>query len=95
MRRVPPGWMCAADTAYVADPFRAFLIARGTLPVIPNNPARKRHHPIDDRLYRKRNTIERTIGHLKEWRRIATRYDKLSHTFASAVALAILVRWWC
>ena len=64
-------------------------------PVIPNNPTRKHPHPFDERLYRARNRIERTIGHLKDWRRIATRYDRLSSTYASAVALALLITWWC
>ncbi|MEM7696755.1 MAG: transposase, partial [Pseudomonadota bacterium] len=40
-------------------------------------------------------SIERTISRLKDWRRISTRYDKLSTTFASAVALAIAIKWWC
>ncbi|MEM8855119.1 MAG: IS5/IS1182 family transposase, partial [Pseudomonadota bacterium] len=39
--------------------------------------------------------IERTIGHLKDWRRIATRYDRLSSTYASTVALALVIQWWC
>ena len=87
--------MCLADTAYDANGLPQFLIDRGTLPVIPNNPTRKRPHPFDERLYQGRNRIERTIGHLKDWRRIATRYDRLSATYASAVALALVIRWWC
>lgn len=95
LAKVPPGRMCLADTAYDANGLRQYLIERGTLPVIPNNPTRKNHHPFDECLYRGRNRIERTIGHLKDWRRIATRYDRLSATYASAVALAMVVTWWC
>ena len=84
-----------ADTAYDANGLRQFLTERGTLPVIPNNPTRKHPNPFDERLYRARNRIERTIGHLKDWRRIATRYDRLSATYASAIALALLITWWC
>ena len=48
----------AADTAYDSDAIRRFLIERGTLPVIPNNPTRKRHHPFDAQAYKRRNLIE-------------------------------------
>ena len=44
--------------------------------------------PFDARAYKARNIIERTIGRLKDWRRIHTRYDKLAANFASAVAIA-------
>lgn len=95
LEQVAPGRLCLADAAYDAKTLRQFLLARGTLPVIPNNPTRKHPHPFDDRLYRLRNRIERSFGQLKDWRRIATRYDKLSATFASAVALACVILWWC
>ena len=39
---VPPGGCLAADTAYDSDALRRFLLERGTVPVIPNNPTRKR-----------------------------------------------------
>lgn len=86
--------MCAADAAYDSDQLRQFLIARGTRPVIPNNPTRKRHHPFDRQDYKLRNLIERMFGRLKDWRRIATRYDKLAANFAAAVALAAIINWW-
>jgi transposase len=68
----------AADAAYDSDGLRRFLLERGTVPVIPNNPTRKRHHPFDETAYRQRNLIERMFCRLKDWRRIATRYDKLA-----------------
>lgn len=70
------------------------LIERGTLPVIPNNPTRKNVHPFDEIAYRRRNLIERVFCRLKDWRRIATRYDKLAANFASAVAIAAVIIWW-
>jgi putative transposase len=70
------------------------LIERGTLPVIPNNPTRKRPHPFDEHAYRHRNLIERMFCRLKDWRRIATRYDKLASSFAAAVAIAAVIIWW-
>ncbi len=94
LANLPPSALCAADTAYDSNGLRSFLIARGTLPVIPNNPTRKHPHPFDEKFYKLRNRIERTIGRLKDWRRIHTRYDKLANNFASAVAIAaILIGW--
>jgi putative transposase len=62
--------------------------------VIPNNPTRKRPHPFDPAAYRLRNLIERAFCRLKDWRRVATRYDKLAINYAATVSLAILVTWW-
>ncbi len=86
--------MCLADTAYDSDAFRRLLIDKGTLPVIPNNPTRKYKHPFDRRAYRLRNVIERTFSRLKDWRRVATRYDKLATNFLAAVAIAATVIYW-
>lgn len=91
---LPPTAFCAADGAYDANGFRAFLIERGTTPVIPNNARRKNLHAFDRDAYRRRNIIERMFCRLKDWRRIATRYDKLARNFASAVALAATIIWW-
>ena len=86
--------MCAGDTAYDSDPLRLFLIERGTCPVIPNNPTRKHLHPFDLQAYKVRNLIERMFCRLKDWRRIATRYDKLAANFAATVTLAAIIIWW-
>ncbi len=91
---LPPGCLCAADTAYDSDGLRHFLLGRGTTPVIPNNPTRKNPQPFDARAYKARNIIERTIGRLKDWRRIHTRYDKLAANFAAAVMIATIILWW-
>jgi putative transposase len=66
--------LCLADAAYDSDALRAALLARGNLPVVLNNPTRKRQHPFDRGLYRLRNAV----GRLKGWRTRATRYDKLA-----------------
>lgn len=86
--------LCLADAAYDSDAIRSELIARGTTPVIPNNPTRKRMHPFDRTAYRKRNIIERTFSRLKDFRRIATRYDKLARNYLSAVQLVSAVCYW-
>jgi putative transposase len=83
-----------ADAGYDSNGLRAFLAERKTSAVIPNNPTRKGFHPFDKRAYKQRNLVERMFCRLKDWRRIATRYDKLAHVFASAVCLAAAVTWW-
>jgi putative transposase len=62
--------------------------------VIPNNPTRKRLHPFNAEAYNLRNLIERMFCRLKDWRRIATRYDKLACNFAAAVLLAAIIICW-
>jgi putative transposase len=79
---------------YDSDGLRRFLLERDTVPVIPNNPTRKRLHPFDKTAYRQRNLIERMFCRLKDWRRIGTRYDKLAANFAAAVMLAAVIIWW-
>lgn len=89
-----PGRLCLGDTAYDANGLRQFLLGRGTTPVIPNNPTRKHFHPFDPLAYKQRNLVERMFCRLKDWRRIATRYDKLAANFASAVFIAATIIWW-
>ncbi|WP_267551890.1 IS5 family transposase [Rhizobium rhizogenes] len=91
---LPPSRLCAADTAYDSDTLRDFLKVRGTEPVIPNNPTRKRIRPFDPIAYRRRNIIERTFCGLKDWRRVATRYDKLVLNFTATCYIAAIVTWW-
>jgi len=82
------------DRAYDSDALRRQLLARGMRPVIPNAPYRKRLHPFDAEAYKRRNLVERAFCRLKDFRRIATRYDKLACTYAAAVCLAAIVTWW-
>jgi transposase len=82
------------DTAYDGDRLRAFLAERGTSAVIKPNPTRKNVPLFDKAIYRLRNLIERAFSHLKDWRRVATRYDKLARNFAATVALAAMIIWW-
>lgn len=86
--------VCLADAAYDSDAIRTALKFRGTLPVIPNNPTRKRFHAFDRQTYRMRNVIERTFSRLKDFRRIATRYDKLARNFLAAIFLVSTVCYW-
>ena len=91
---MPPASLCAGDTAYDSDRLRLFLNGRGTRPVIPNNPTRKHLYPFDLQAYKLRNLIERMFCRLKDFRRVATRYDKLAINFAAAVSLAAIVTGW-
>jgi len=45
-------------------------------------------------LYRQRHRVENMIGRLKDWRRVATRYDRCAHTFFSAICIAAIVTFW-
>ncbi len=65
------------------------------MPVIPGRRTRKRPIRYDNDRYKDRWRIEAAFCRLKDFRRIATRYDKLAANFASAVALATVVAFWC
>ncbi len=83
--------VCLADAAYDSTTLWTILIEKGATPVIPNNPARKRPHPFDREAYRRRNATEPTFRRLKDWRRIATRYDRLATNLLAAVTIAAIV----
>jgi transposase len=83
-----------ADKAYDTNPLRALLAQNGIEPVIPSIRRRKPLIPYDERAYRQRNLIERMFCRLKDFRRIATRYDKLARNFLAGVLLAATLIWW-
>jgi transposase len=82
------------DRGYDSNRFRAGLLERGIAPCIPSIRSRKVKLPYDKTLYRQRHRIENTFGRLKDWRRIATRYDRCAHTFFSAICIAAAVTFW-
>lgn len=82
------------DTAHDSDTLRRFLTGLDTTPVIQLNKTYKRLPPFDTEVYKQRKLIERAFPHLKDWRRFATRHDKLSRNFKATVTLAMLVIWW-
>jgi len=83
-----------ADKAYDADKLRTWLTTRHIKAVIPCNATRNTPYPLDRRAYRRRNVIERMFGRLKNWRRIATRYDRLAQNYLAALALVSIVIAW-
>lgn len=91
---LPPARELLADRGYDSDRYRAALLARGITPCIPPRKNRKAPAPYDHVLYRQRHKIENMFGRIKDWRRIAMRYDRCAHTFMSAIALAAAVIFW-
>jgi len=83
-----------ADRSYDAKKLRQWLAQRGCEPVIPPNPTRKHPAAYDRVAYKARNLIERMFCRLKDFRRIATRYDKRVDIYLSSILLAATVIWW-
>lgn len=83
-----------ADKGYDADRLRTMLRRQGTIPVIPGRRNRKRPIQYDQRRYKDRWQIEAMFCRLKDFRRVATRYDKLARNYLSAVHLAAAVAFW-
>ena len=68
--------------------FRNELAARGIASCIPGRKNRKQAIDYDKALYKQRHKVENMFAKLKDWRRIATRYDRCAHTFLSAINIA-------
>lgn len=83
----------SADKAYDTDAILKHLTDHGIESVIPPRSHRIVQRPFDRHQYKNRNLVERFFCRIKQFRRIATRYDKLAERFASFVALAASVIW--
>ena len=86
----------AADKGYSADRVRDGLVAAGIAPVIPmraneHPDDRDRWGPFDAAAYKGRNVVERAVAKLKEFRRVATRYEKLSSAYLAMLTVANIV----
>jgi transposase len=85
----------AADKGYDSDAIRADLKERGIEPVIPSLACRNRAIAYDKKTYRQRNRVERLFHELKQFRRVATRYDKLDLSFLAFIhltAASVMIR---
>jgi transposase len=82
-----------ADKGYDGDEVRASLLMKGIMPVIPPKANRKQAIECDFDIYRDRNRIERMFNRLKQFRRIATRYDKTARSFLAFLCLAAAKLW--
>ena len=82
-----------ADAAYDADHIRVALDRIGARAVIPNNPSRTKKHPFDRHLHRERHLIECCFAKLKQFRRVATRYEKTARNYLAIAAIAATLLW--
>ena len=81
----------AMDKAYDSNAIRAKLDAKGITPVIPPKANRLDLIVYDKERYKQRNKVERLFNKLKQFRRVATRYEKLKANFLAFVTLALIV----
>ncbi|MEW9613327.1 IS5 family transposase [Shinella sp. S4-D37] len=91
---MPPSSELVADKGYDSQALRARLDERGTQAVIAPRKNRKIQYEHDKVIYKQPNIIERLFCRLKDWRRIATRFDRNLKNFMGAIALAAAVVWW-
>jgi len=91
---LPSAEWLLADRGYDADWFREALEDKGIRACIPGRKSRAKPARFDKRRYKRRNRIEIMFGRLKDWRRVATRYDRSPKVFLSAIALAAVVMFW-
>lgn len=77
------------DRGFDSDPLRCELLDRDIAPQIPSRKNRVDPWPYDREVYRGRNKVERLFAKLKQFRRVATRYDKLKKTFLGMIHLAL------
>jgi hypothetical protein len=69
------------------------IAAKGTLAVIPNNPSRALKYPLDKHLYAQRHLVECCFSKLKQFRRVATRFEKTARNYQAVVTLAAIILW--
>jgi transposase len=81
----------AMDKAYDSNAIRAKLAAKGIDPVIPPKANRLEIIVYDKEQYKQRNKVERRCNTRKQFRRVATRYEKLKATFLAFVTLALII----
>ena len=82
------------DKACAVMSLRRWLKRRRIRAVIPSMATRTFAFPLDRKAYKRRNVIERMWGRLKNWRRIATRYDRLARNYLASLALVSIVIAW-
>jgi transposase len=91
---IPGVTQLLADKGYDTDAFRCFLKANDIKAVIPGKSNRKKRIRYDKQTYKGRNVVERCFCRLKDFRRIATRYDKLARNFFSALCFVATLAYW-
>jgi transposase len=81
------------DNGYGSWRIRTWLRRHGIRQTIPRKRNECRHGPFDRALYRERHQVERLINRLKQFRRVATRYEKRAANYLAMVTLAAIVLW--
>jgi transposase len=94
IRRTRPAKKLLGDKAYDSEDLRLWLKERGTKAVIPNRSNRKQPFCFDRKSYKQRHRIENAFCRLKDFRRIATRYDRLARNFLASICLVAALVWW-
>ena len=89
LERVPVIDELVGDKGFDGDPQRHACIERDVAAVIPNRANRTEPWPFDAAAYRGRNKVERLFAKAKQFRRVATRYEKLKAMFLGVVHLAL------
>lgn len=88
-----PAAVVLADAAYDSDQLREAIAGKGATAVIPNNPSRSKKYELDTALYKERHLIECCFAKLKQFWRVATRYEKTARNYAAMVTIAAIVMW--
>lgn len=88
-----PASVVMADAAYDSGTLREAIADKGAIAVIPNNPSRACKYPLDKELYKQRHLIECCFSKLKQFRRVATRFEKTARNYRAVVTLAAIVLW--
>ena len=88
-----PAAVVIADAAYDADHIRTAIAAKQAEAVIPSNPSRTRKPLLDKHTYKARHLVECCISKLKQFRRVATRYEKTARNYHAVVTIAATVLW--
>ena len=83
-----------ADKVYDAGSLHRWLKTGRIKAVIPSTATRTVPYPLNLRAYKRRNVIERLFCRLKNWRRLATRYDRLARNYLASFALVATVSEW-
>jgi transposase len=82
-----------ADKGYSYPSVRAELRRRGIGAVIPTRSNQRRRREFDRAAYAERNRVERCVNRLKQFRRVATRYEKRARNYLATVKLAAALIW--
>ena len=83
----------AGDKAYSYPRVRRYCRRRGIGAIIPTRKDQRRNPHFDRAAYRERNRVERLINRLKQFRRVATRYEKRACNYLAMVTIAAILLW--